>query len=129
MDEQGNKEKQGHSDEQCDMDEEGYMDEQGDVDELGNMDERGNYYGGDMRLREDQEPYATNETYAKSGILNTAYRWPNGIIPYVLDTSFSAYSNIFHILRQFFFYKKWFRRDLEQRQRQVYTNVEGNLVW
>ncbi|CAG7786839.1 unnamed protein product, partial [Allacma fusca] len=49
-----------------------------------NMDERGPYPGGDMRLNEDQLEEL------KQGIVGSNYRWPQGIIPYIIDTSFPA---------------------------------------
>ncbi|CAG7837627.1 unnamed protein product [Allacma fusca] len=48
-----------------------------------NMDERGKYHGGDMVLTPDQ----LGEL--KQGINGDNYRWPGGIVPYVIDTNFS----------------------------------------
>jgi hypothetical protein len=52
------------------------------VTELQNAWERSGKFEGDIMLPEEQ---------LRSGIINTARRWPNKVVPFVIDNVFSEY--------------------------------------
>ena len=47
-------------------------------------------FEGDMVLTDEQ----TINLMSKTGLINTKYRWPNAVIPYVIGYEYSEYFNV-----------------------------------